>query len=144
MIKEIIYEKQFSNINLLSFEEYEKTYSQCEEKTEPMTYEQIIETLYKDIVYIIIPDRAERSELFIRKAIEIADLYKISIRIEKYLSHISVNFNFYCGVGMKCLIDIIKDADEISFFKSTTDDNIILSLDFYTHAEYRKGRKINP
>lgn len=43
---------------------------------------------------------------------------------------------------MKHLIEVIKEADKFAFFKDIDGFDIAMSLDSYTHAEYRNGRKI--
>lgn len=46
---------------------------------------------------------------------------------------------------MKHLTDIIGMADDLAFFgRKDNAYDIVMSLDFYTHAVYRKERQINP
>lgn len=142
--QEVIYEKRFPKWEMPSEEELAAIEFDADEEKEHLTFEQIMERIYKDVVYVLIPERAAKAESFISKAIEVSDLYEIDIKIEYHFSHISANYYFDCGGCMKHLIDIISEADEIAFFRPKEGYDIIMSLDFYTHAEYRKGRKIEP
>ena len=46
---------------------------------------------------------------------------------------------------MKHLTDIIGMADDIAFFgRKDKAYDIVMSLDFYTHATFRNGRQVNP
>lgn len=139
-----IYAKQFPKWEMPSEEEIRTINNSADSETEHLTFEQIIEKIYKDVVYVLMPERVERAEAFIRKAIAVSELYEIDIKIEQHFSHISANYYFDCGGDMKHLIDIIKEADEIAFFRPKEGCDIIMSLDFYTHAEYRNGRQVEP
>ena len=143
MIEEVIYEKKFPKWEMPTNEELGEI--ETNEEVEHLTHEQIMDRIYKDVVYVLMPERAERAKAFVRKAIEVSDLYEIDIKIEKRTSHISVTYYFNFGGGMKFLPDIIGMADDIAFFGRKDEAyDIVMSLDFYTHAVYRKGRKVNP
>lgn len=144
MRSKVIYEKIFPPMEIPSMEEIEETNATPDEETERLTFEEIMQKIYKDMVYVVIPGRAEKAESFIRKAISVSELYEMDIKIEQHFSHISVSYHFDCGGAMKHLIDIISEADEIAFFRPKEGRDIIMSLDFYTHAEYRNGRRIEP
>ena len=91
------------------------------------------------------PERAEAANEFVRKAIEVSDLYEMDIKIEKRTSHISVTYYFDFGGGMKALTDIIGMADDLAFFgRKDKEYDLVLFLDFYTHTVYRNGHKVNP
>lgn len=46
---------------------------------------------------------------------------------------------------MKHLTEIIGMADDIAFFgRKDKAYDIVMSLDFYTHATFRNGRQVNP
>ena len=91
------------------------------------------------------PERAEAANDFIRKAIEVSNLYEMDVKIEKRASHVSATYYFSYGAGMKHLTDIIGMADDLAFFgRKDKEYDIVMSLDFYTHTVYRNGRKVNP
>ena len=142
--EKIIYAKQFPKWEMPNEEELKTIESPANQETEHLTFEQIIEKIYKDVVYVLMPERAEKANFFIRKAIAVSELYELNIKIEQHFSHITVSYYFDCGGAMKYLIDIIKEADEIAFFRPKDGCDLIMSLDFYTHAEYRNGRQVEP
>lgn len=144
MRNDVIYEKRFPKLEQPSLDEMEEITASSNDEKEHLTFEEIMERIYKDVVYILMPERVAKAKSFIRKAIAVSELYEMDIKIEHHLSYISVNYYFDCGGCMKHLIEIISEADEIAFFRPKEGYDIIMSLDFYTHAVYRKGRRIEP
>jgi len=141
---EVIYEKKFPKIDIPSVEVIKKMNKSETDNAERITFEQIIEKIYKDVVYVFMPERKEKAKVFVEKAIEVSELYEMDICVEQHFSHISVSYYFDCGGAMKYLIDVISLADEISFFRPKDGYELIMSLDFYTHAEFRNGRQCEP
>lgn len=145
MIKEVIYEKKFPKWEMPSEEELAEIEVDADEQKEHLIFEQIIEKIYEGVEYVLMPERVEAANRFVRKAIEVSELYEMDIKIEKRTSHISTTYYFNYGGGMKHLTDIIGMADDLAFFgRKDNAYDIVMSLDFYTHAVYRKGRQINP
>ena len=143
MIEEVIYEKKFPKWEMPTDEELDEI--KTNEEVEHLIHEQIIDRIYKDVVYVLMPERTEEAKAFVRKAIEVSTLYEMDIKIEKRTSHISATYYFDFGGGMKYLTDIIGMADDIAFFGRKDEAyDIVMSLDFYTHAVYRNGHKVNP
>ena len=139
-----IYEKAFPKWEIPTEEEM-KEIDIAGEETEHLTFEQIMEKIYKDVVYVLMPERCEEAKAFIRKAIEVSELYEMDIKIEHNFSHISATYYFDYSGGMKDLTEIIGMADDIAFFgRKDHKYDIVMSLDFYTHAEYRRGRRVQP
>jgi len=122
-----------------------KVGSEVDEEAESLTFEQIMEKIYKDVVYVFMPERAEEANKFIRKVIEVSELYEMDIKIEKRPSHISATYYFDFGGGMKHLTDVVGMADDIAFFgRKDKAYDIVMSLDFYTHAVFRNGHQYEP
>lgn len=143
--EKVIYEKKFPKSEMPSDEELAAIELEKDEKTEHLTFEQIMEKIYKDVIYVLMPERAEKAKEFVCKAIEVSELYEMDIKIEYHLSHISATYYFNYGGGMKHLTDVIGMADDLAFFgRKDKEYDIVMSLDFYTHAEYRRGRQMNP
>lgn len=143
--EEVIYQKKFPKWEMPSDEELAESKVDTDEPKERLTFEQIMEQIYKDVTYVPIPERAEEAKSFIRKAIEVSELYEMDVKIERQTTHISVTYYFDFGGGMKALTDIIGMADELAFFgRKDKEYDIVMSLDFYTHAEYRNGRRVEP
>ena len=143
--EEVIYEKKFPKWELPSDEELEEIKADADEPNEPLTFEQIIEKIYEGVECIPMPERTEAANEFVRKAIEVSDLYEMDIKIEKRTSHISVTYYFDFSGDMKYLTGIIGMADNIAFFgRKDKEYDIVMSLDFYTHTVFRNGRQVNP
>ena len=143
MIEEVIYEKKFSKWEMPTDEELDEI--KTNEEVEHLTHEQIMDRIYKDVVYVLMPERTEEAKAFVSKAIEVSNLYEMDIKIEKRTSHISATYYFDFGGGMKYLTDIIGMADDIAFFgRKDKAYDIVMSLDFYTHAVCRNGRQVSP
>lgn len=143
--EEVIYEKKFPKWEMPSDEELAEIKVDADEQKEHLTFEQIMQKIYEGVEYVLMPKRAEAANEFVRKAIEVSELYEMDIKIEKRTSHISATYYFNYGAGMKHLTDIIGMADDLAFFgRKDNAYDIVMSLDFYTHAVYRNGRQINP
>lgn len=143
MRSKVIYKKQFPKWEMPETDDLLADNAPSSEN-DNITFEEIMRRIYKDMVYVLLPNRQEKAKEFIETAIEVSELYEMDIEIEQHLSHISVSYYFDCGGGMKHLIDIISKADDVAFFRPKEGCDIIMSLDFYTHAEYRNGRRIEP
>ncbi len=145
LYEEVIYEKKFPKWEMPSDEELAEDKVDTDEPKEHLTFEQIIEKVYEGVEYVPMPERAEAANEFVRKAIEVSDLYEMDIKIEKRTSHISVTYYFDFGGGMKALTDIIGMADDLAFFgRKDKEYDLVMCLDFYTHTVYRNGHKVNP
>ena len=84
------------------------------------------------------------AKTFIKTAIEISNDYELDIEIEEHLSHISATYYFDCGACMGFLRRIIEMSDDISFFDHIKGFDMVMSLDFYTKAVFKRGRLIQP
>ena len=138
MCDSIIYEKHYPKVNTAE-NEIELT-----SRAEPLSFEQIMEKIYKDVVYVPLPEKQATAREFLEEAIAISNTYEVDIKIRQYFERIEVKYYFDCAVSVGFLKEILVSADEISFFKDDEGFNLALSLDFYTHAIYRKERCIIP
>ena len=86
----------------------------------------------------------ENRTLIIKLAIETSELYELDTRIARMDSHIEVNYSFDSTGDMAYLIPVFRQADSISFFTGIHGFDITISLDYYTHAEFNKGRLVHP
>lgn len=144
--EEVIYEKSYPREDI---DELHATMSKDEdaqerEKKQRMTFDEIIEEIYEGVEYEPLPERAKSAELFVKTAIEISETYKLDVKIVKHYSHISVDFCFSSSGCMGFLKHIMRFADDLSFFANINGYEIVMSLDHYTHAETRHGRRIHP
>ena len=145
LYEEVIYEKKFPKWEMPSDEELAEIKVDTDELKEHLTFEQIIDKIYEGVEYVPMPERTEAANEFVRKAIEVSDLYEMDIKIEKRTSHISVTYYFDFSGEMKHLTDIIGMADNIAFFgRKDKEYDIVMSLDYYTHTVFKNGRQVNP
>ena len=93
---------------------------------------------------IPIPEKIEKADEFIKLAIEISELYELDTKISEKDSCIEVNYSFDCAGDMVFLLSVFRKADSISFFTGIYGFDITISLDYYTHAVYNKGRLVRP
>lgn len=93
---------------------------------------------------ILLPERMQGSETFIKLAIEASELYELDTRITRKDDSIEVTYSFDCGGDMAFLIPVFRMADSISFFTGIYGFEITISLDYYTHAVYLREKLIHP
>ena len=104
----------------------------------------IFKLLNKGAVFVPLPEREQLAKDFIRQAMLISEIYQIDAEIREGGGSITVMYSFDCGSAMGFPKSVIQYADDISFFSNTNGYEIVLALDFYTHALYRHGRKMRP
>ena len=141
----IIYEKRYPRENAEGIEALSKTLDKETEETQQIpTFEEFLRQVYENQVCILIPERQRLAEKFIRTACEVSKLYRLDIKITQYSDHISVDYYFNAVGGLRYLREIVKYADEISFFANSMGYDIVMCLDFYTHAVFRNGHLMHP
>lgn len=138
----IIYEKKFPKDNWEALIE-DLTLPQPSISTAE-SYERFEKLLGEEFVYVLLPSRQKGAEEFVNVAMEISDLYEMDIKITRHVSHIAVDYYFNVCYGLRHLRDVIKMADEISFYTNTHGYDINLCLDYYTHAVFHHGRQLHP
>ena len=144
--EEVIYEKTYprEDIEELHAALSEEVDEQDREERQRMTFDEIMEEIYEGVEYELLPERAKSAEIFVELAKRISEIYELDVKIVKHYSHISVDFCFSSSGCMGFLKHIIRFADDISFFANIKGYEIVMSLDHYTHAETRHGRRIHP
>ena len=144
--EEVIYEKTYPREDIAELHAAlsEEVDDQDREEKQRMTFEEIIEEIYEGVEYEPLPERAQSAEFFVELAKRISEIYELDVKIVKHYSHISVDFCFSSSGCMGFLKHIIRFADDISFFANIKGYEIVMSLDHYTHAETRHGRRIHP
>lgn len=144
MSVEIIYEKKYPRIDPME-ELRQAELEMADEPEQPQpTFSEMMEKIYADTTYVLIPERIKASEDFIRAAIEVSELYELDTKIERHIDHISVDYSFDCCGGLRDINKVIGMADQSSFFKDIFGWDITISLDFFTHAVVRNGRVVAP
>ena len=141
----IIYEKRYPRENAEGIEALSKTLDKETEETQQIpTFEEFFRRVFVNLVCILIPERQRLGVKFIRTACEVSKLYRLDIKITQYSDHISVDYYFNAAGGLRYLREIVKYADEISFFANSMGYDIVMCLDFYTHAVFRNGHLMHP
>ena len=145
MDAELVYEKKYSQEKLSNLcHTTQVIMGETEPSSLPPSFDAFYKKLVEDTVCVIIPPRAALEEVFIQEAIDVSELYKIDIRIEKRTSHIVAMLSFDYGGNMLALNPILSMADDYSFSRGTNGRDLTISLDFYTHAVYRNGHLVAP
>ena len=144
--EEVIYEKTYprEDIDELHAKLSKEVDVQDRDEKKRMTFDEIMEEIYEGVEYELLPERAKSAEIFVELAKRISEIYELDVKIVKHYSHISVDFCFSSSGCMGFLKHIIRFADDISFFANIKGYEIVMSLDHYTHAETRRGRRIHP
>ena len=144
--EEVIYEKTYprEDIDELHAKLSKEVDVQDRDEKKRMTFDEIMEEIYEGVEYELLPERALSAEIFVELAKRISEIYELDVKIVKHYSHISVDFCFSSSGCMGFLKHIIRFADDISFFANIKGYEIVMSLDHYTHAETRHGRRIHP
>ena len=144
--EEVIYEKTYprEDIDELHAKLSKEVDVQDRDEKKRMTFDEIMEEIYEGVEYELLPERAKSAEIFVELAKRISETYELDVKIVKHYSHISVDFCFSSSGCMGFLKHIIRFADDISFFANIKGYEIVMSLDHYTHAETRHGRRIHP
>ncbi len=143
---EIIYEKTFPEKSLdeIEFSVIEQGIPVEDESQKHMTFDEIMNEIFKGVEYVFLPERVKTAEAFVKTAIEISETYELDVKIEKHHSYISVNYYFNSTGCMGFLRKVIMFADDIAFFANTKGYDIVMSIDHYTHAVIRNGKRIKP
>lgn len=144
--EEVIYEKTYprEDIDELHAKLSKEVDVQDRDEKKRMTFDEIMEEIYEGVEYELLPERAKSAEIFVELAKRISEIYELDVKIVKHYSHITVDFCFNSSGCMGFLKHIIRFADDISFFANIKGYEIVMSLDHYTHAETRHGRRIHP
>ena len=146
----VIYEKHYPHP---TFEEEMKEYEKWKKgqesspgyKPEPeITFDEFYKNIMENRTLILLPERMKRSENFIKIAIETSEQYELDTRISRKDDRIEVDYSFDCAGDMDFLMPIFRQADSISFFTGIYGFDITISLDYFTHAVFDKGRFLHP
>lgn len=142
MSNELIYEKKFPN----PWED--KDFFTAPDEAEP-TLNVLKETerdsarkLIESTVQVLMPERMEELPMFLDTAKEIGERYEIDTTIMEHDDQVAVSYTLQIDVPYQRLKQILTLADELSV--QSQNDKVLLTLAYYTHATYSRGRKITP
>ena len=137
---EVLYKKEYAHDEA----------NECVSPAKPMTDEDrqnardFIDRLCDSITTEPLPQREECVTYFVRAAIELSARCSLDIEIRKYENHISVDFSFDKGCVIRGQNRLFQMADEITIMPGLNGRDVVLTLDYFTHAIYRNGRQISP
>ena len=136
----IIYEKRYPRENWEDLIAAETGDEQAAAKS----FDEIVREVYGNRVCVPIPERAKAASAFVLTARRVSELYKLDVTITEYTDHISAEYYFNSSGGLRCLREVVKYADDISFFSNVRGYDIVMCLDFYTHTVFRNKRQVHP
>lgn len=140
-MEKIIYERHYPKEELPGFDPPE-TNELTEEEHKAAA--EFFRELELSRVRVLLPERALGAVYFKKAAIGVSELYELDLKLVERDSHISATLSFDCGGSMSALHPLLALGDDYSFFKDIFDRDITICVDYYTHAEFRKGRKKAP
>lgn len=138
----VIFEKRYPKLDLSDMEL--EAANRHDPETEKLTMDEILDKMTSGMELVEMPHRQKAVKTFVNTAVQTAEIYEIDIKITQYDSHVTVDYYFDCSGCMGCLREVLVYADDISFFSGVEGHDITLSIDYYTHAVYRHGRKMLP
>ena len=70
-----------------------------------------------------------------------SELYELDVTITEHTDHVSAEYYFNSSGGLRYLREVVKHADDISFFTNVRGYDIVMCLDFYTHTVFHRRRQ---
>ena len=104
----------------------------------------LLKRIEEDYTCVLIPERQRAMQSLIRLARKISECYKLDIKITEHDTHISIYCYFSAAGGMGFLRELLAGADDISFFSHVNGHEIVMCLDYDTHAVFHKNRRLYP
>lgn len=135
----IIYEKEYPKET-----PEEQTYAPEGRKIPDISFKEFMRRGYENRFSIPIPARENGAKAFIAAAKDVSELYQLDVKITEHIDHISADFYFNAGGSLRYMKEVLKLADDISFFANVQGYDIVMSLDYYTHAVFVGGRQVHP
>lgn len=133
----IIYEKRYPQENLEALIAAETGGEQAAAKS----FDEIVREVYGNRVCVPIPERAKAARAFVLTARCVSELYELDVTITEHTDHISAEYYFNSSGGLRYLREVVKHADDISFFTNVHGYDIVMCLDFYTHTVFHRRRQ---
>jgi hypothetical protein len=144
MKSEVIYEKKYPPIDYDNIDAHIKIELPETPVVKPCSFDGAIKEIYENTKYTPIPYRDDLSKEFIKKAIDVADIYQMDITVLRLDGKISVWLSIDFCVNMQYINCLFGMADRISFFSGEDGHDIFVCLDLYTHVIVRSGLAYAP
>lgn len=141
----VIYEKHYPKWSARDQKKLQKSAhaGNCGEGSE-RSFSDVLQKLYGENTYLLLPERAPQAKAFVRTARELAEFYEVDVRITEHLERITVEFFFQYGGPMSFLKEIIRYADELTCSSGKEGYDVWVMLECYTHAVFYRGRRLRP
>ena len=133
----IIYEKRYPRENWEALIAAETGDEQAAAKS----FDEIVREVYGNRVCVPIPERAKAASAFVLTARRVSELYELDVTITGHTDHVSAEYYFNSSGGLRYLREVVKHADDISFFTNVRGYDIVMCLDFYTHTVFHRRRQ---
>mgnify|MGYP005817051973 FL=1 len=133
----IIYEKRYPRENWEALIAAETGDEQAAAKS----FDEIVREVYGNRVCVPIPERAKAASAFVLTARRVSELYELDVTITEHTDHVSAEYYFNSSGGLRYLREVVKHADDISFFTNVRGYDIVMCLDFYTHTVFHRRRQ---
>ena len=133
----IIYEKRYPRENWEALIAAETGDEQAAAKS----FDEIVKEVYGNRVCVPIPERAKAARAFVLTARRVSELYEPDVTITEHTDHVSAEYYFNSSGGLRYLREVVKHADDISFFTNVRGYDIVMCLDFYTHTVFHRRRQ---
>lgn len=145
MKRKVIYQKTYPDIDLDELEALAGAeYLFGDNDDSAPSFDEFMKRVYQDTVYWLLPERVKTAKEFINRAIELSEMYEIDAEIIEHDTNITVDYFFDGCACMGFLKELIQYADDIAFFINSRGREIQLSMEYYTHAIIRNGRRVSP
>ncbi len=142
MKKEIIYKKNYEHKEI--YEEISDLSLPDELTLSAEDYLKLLEEVYNNTKYVLIPERTETGKEFIKTATKISQMYEIDTEIYRKDGCITIIYAFDALLGGNNIGQLFNMADKIFFFRGENNFNFTVTLDFYTHAVVHNGKIVEP
>lgn len=140
----VIYEKRFPKKDVDELFESLEASAELQDELMPPSFQDMMNELNRNTVYVLMPEREASAQQFLRTAIDVSSTYQLDIKVKEHRSHITVYYYFNSSGCMGFLRRVLEYADDLAFFTNIKGYDIVMAIDYYTHAVYRRGRKVNP
>ena len=141
---EILYEKKYPKEDIKDLVSALETGQEQPASKAELSFDEFLKKICGNRVSVLLPERVQAAKAFVRIARRVSELYELDITITEHLDHISADYYFNSAGGLRYLREIVKYADDISFFTNVKGYDIAMCLDFYTHAVFQNGRQLHP
>lgn len=109
-----------------------------------LTFDEMMEKIQKDTYYVLLPNKMRCADLFVKEAIRISEWYELDLKVTKYDFNIVAEFYLNCGVVLYEHQRLMLLADSFEIFNNIEGHDILLRLEYNTHAVIRRSRQIYP